>query len=186
LHLVEAGAGLFEFALEAFVLLAQALILPAELLDLGAELLQLLQDTQGHGHRVEHLDGRHRCLDWLHIRLNHYSANPQRKRQGALIKSAIDYRLVQGPDGRSLLTWQLDAAALKRWQHPEGVYVLKTSLPERTHPLAEVMRCYKGQSQVERRFHHLKGPLAVAPMFLKNPEELGNNYSNHHYLGLMV
>ena len=52
-----------------------------------AELLQLLQDTEGHGHRVEHLDGRHRCLGWLHIRLNHYSANPQRKRQGALIKS---------------------------------------------------------------------------------------------------
>jgi hypothetical protein len=80
LRLVEAGAGLFEFASEAFVLLA-------ELLDLGAELLQLLQDTEGHGHRVEHLDGRHRCLGWLHIRLNHYSANPQRKRQGALIKS---------------------------------------------------------------------------------------------------
>jgi Domain of unknown function (DUF4277)/Transposase DDE domain len=81
----------------------------------------------------------------------------------------LDYRLVQDPDGRFLLTWQFDAGALERWQHLEGVYVLKTSLPERTHPLAEVMRCYKGQSQVERRFHHLKGPLAVAPMFLKNP-----------------
>jgi hypothetical protein len=39
LRLVEAGAGLFEFALEALVLLAKALVLPAELLDLGAELL---------------------------------------------------------------------------------------------------------------------------------------------------
>ena len=50
--------------------------------------------------------------------------------------------------------------------------MLKTNLPERTHPLAEVLRTYKGQSQVERRFHHLKGPLAVAPMFLKNPERI--------------
>jgi transposase len=25
---------------------------------------------------------------------------------------------------------------------------------------------------VERRFHHLKGQLAVAPMFLKNPERI--------------
>jgi hypothetical protein len=49
LRLVEAGAGLFEFASEAFVLLAESL-------DLGAELLQLLQDGEGHGHRVEHLD----------------------------------------------------------------------------------------------------------------------------------
>ena len=47
--------------------------------------------------------------------------------------------------------------------------MLKTNLPGRTHPLAEVLRTYKSQSRVERRFHHLKGPLAVAPMFLKNP-----------------
>jgi hypothetical protein len=50
--------------------------------------------------------------------------------------------------------------------------MLKTNLPERTHPLAEVLRTYKGQSQVERRFHHLKGPLAVAPMFLKSPARI--------------
>jgi transposase len=84
----------------------------------------------------------------------------------------LDYRLVQEPGGSFTLTWQFDAQALERWQHLEGVYVLKTDLPERTHPLAEVLRTYKGQSQVERRFHHLKGPLAVAPMFLKNPERI--------------
>jgi len=52
------------------------------------------------------------------------------------------------------------------------VYVLKTNRPVRTHPVAEVLRAYKGQSQVERRFHHLKGPLAVAPVFLKNPDRI--------------
>jgi transposase len=88
--------------------------------------------------------------------------------EGAL----LDYRLVQEPGGGFTLTWHFDAKALERWQHLEGVYVLKTNLPERTHPLAEVLRTYKGQSQVERRFHHLKGPLAVAPMFLKNPERI--------------
>jgi hypothetical protein len=88
--------------------------------------------------------------------------------EGAL----LDYRLVQDPDGRFLLTWQFDAGALERWQHLEGVYVLKTNLPKQDHPLAEVLRTYKSQSQVERRFHHLKGPLAVAPMFLKNPERI--------------
>ena len=40
--------------------------------------------------------------------------------------------------------------------------MLKTNLPGRTHPVAEVLRAYKGQSRVERRFPHLKGPLAVA------------------------
>jgi transposase len=85
--------------------------------------------------------------------------------EGAL----LDYRLVPGPGSGFTLTWQFDAGAVERWQHLEGVYVLKTNLPERTHPLAEVLRTYKVQSRVERRFHHLKGPLAVAPMFLKNP-----------------
>ncbi|HMB03500.1 MAG TPA: hypothetical protein VKP69_07135, partial [Isosphaeraceae bacterium] len=84
----------------------------------------------------------------------------------------LNYRLVQGTDGRFRLTWEIDAAAMERRQHLEGVYVLKTNLPERTYPLAEVLRTYKGQSRVERRFHHLKGPLAVAPMFLKSPERI--------------
>src|SRR3954453_4700029 len=59
--------------------------------------------------------------------------------EGAL----LDYRLVQGPGGGFTLPWQFHAEALERWQHLEGVYVLKTNLPARTHPLAEVLRTYK-------------------------------------------
>jgi hypothetical protein len=99
-----------------------------------------------------------------------------RRLEAAQGKSAagarLDYRLVHDRDGGFTLTWQCDALALQRWPHLEGVYVLKTNLPERTHPLAEVLRTYPGQSQLERRFQHRKGPLAVAPMFLKNPERI--------------
>ena len=83
--------------------------------------------------------------------------------------SLFTYQLDQDRAGRFHLGWGLDPEALARWQALEGVYVLKTNLPGRTHPVGEVLRAYKGQAQVERRFHHLKGPLAVAPMFLKNP-----------------
>ena len=38
--------------------------------------------------------------------------------------------------------------------------------------MTKTLAKYKEQSQVERRIHHLKGPLAVAPMFLKNPERI--------------
>src|SRR5207244_3356697 len=38
--------------------------------------------------------------------------------------------------------------------------------------LKRVLRKYKEQSQVERRIHHLKGPLAVTPMFLEKPERI--------------
>jgi transposase len=84
----------------------------------------------------------------------------------------FDYRLSQDRRGQFRLDWGINATALERWQHLEGVYALKTNLPRETHRLTKVLRLYKEQSQVERRFHHLKGPLAVAPMFLKNPERI--------------
>ncbi len=88
--------------------------------------------------------------------------------EGAL----LGYQLAQDVGGKFSLSWAFDAGALERRQHLEGVYVLKTNLPGVTHPLAEVLRAYKSQSTVERRFHHLKGALAVAPMFLKNPDRI--------------
>jgi transposase len=88
--------------------------------------------------------------------------------EGAL----FDYRLSQDEAGHFRLDWGLNAEALQRWQHLEGIYVLKTNLPREEYGLTKVLRTYKEQSQVERRFHHLKGPLAVAPMFLKDPERI--------------
>ena len=86
--------------------------------------------------------------------------------------SLLGYQLTQDAGGTFGLTWEIDAAALERRQHLEGVYVLKTNLPGATHPLDEVLRVYKSQSGVERRSHHLKGALAVAPMFLKDPDRI--------------
>lgn len=82
------------------------------------------------------------------------------------------YELTQDRQGQFRLAWQIDGKALARCQRLEGVYVLKTNRSKRTSPLAKTLAKYKEQSQVERRFHHLKGPLAVAPMFLKNPERI--------------
>ena len=61
---------------------------------------------------------------------------------------------------------------MRRRQQLDGVYVLKTNLSQRQCPLTDALRTYKEQSTVERRFHHLKGPLAVTPMFLKKPERI--------------
>jgi hypothetical protein len=55
LSLIEAGAGRLEFASKTFVLAFKAFIVLAEL-------PQLLKDGEGHGQRVEHLDGRLRRL----------------------------------------------------------------------------------------------------------------------------
>src|SRR5437879_13852227 len=54
----------------------------------------------------------------------------------------------------------------------EGVFVLKTNRSKTKHPIAAVLAAYREQSKVEKRFHHLKGPLAVTPMFLQNPQRI--------------
>jgi transposase len=70
------------------------------------------------------------------------------------------------------LSWQIDAAALKRLKELEGVFVLKTNLSKNKHPIGAVLSTYRKQANVEKRFHHLKGPLAVTPMFLENPKRI--------------
>ncbi len=82
------------------------------------------------------------------------------------------YTLTKDRQGRFELHWKIDGQALQRRKLVEGVYVLKTNLSRQSCPLAQTLAKYKEQSGVERRIHHLKGPLAVAPMFLKNPERI--------------
>jgi transposase len=82
------------------------------------------------------------------------------------------YQLHRQRSGSLQLQWQIDAAALAEWQLLEGAFVLKTNLAKKASPLKRVLQKYKEQSQVERRIHHLKGPLAVAPMFLEKPERI--------------
>ena len=59
--------------------------------------------------------------------------------------------------------------------HREGCYVLVTTLP-RSGPGArtdeEVLRDYQAQNGIEACMHWLKGPLAVAPIFLKTPQRI--------------
>lgn len=74
--------------------------------------------------------------------------------------------------GKFALTWQIDEAALELQKELEGVFVLKTNLSKSKHPIATVLAKYREQSKVEKRFHHMKGPLAMTPMFLENPKRI--------------
>ena len=74
--------------------------------------------------------------------------------------------------GKFALTWQVDAAALKRLKELEGDFVLKTNMSKTKRPIATVLANYREQCKVEKRFHHLKGPLAVTPVFLENPKRI--------------
>ena len=85
--------------------------------------------------------------------------------------SLFDYELSEEA-GRLELTWRLDARKEKEWQDLEGVYVLKSNRSRATHPVAKEVETYKEQSNVEKRYRHIKGPLAVMPAFLEKPERI--------------
>lgn len=76
------------------------------------------------------------------------------------------------PEGKFDLTWQIDAAGLESLKQLDGVFVLKTNQPKKQHPVAAMLAKYREQSKVEKRFHHMKGPLALTPMFLENPKRI--------------
>jgi len=70
--------------------------------------------------------------------------------------------------GKPTLSWSFDQAALAAEQATDGWYGLVTNLSVEQADAAEILRRYKGQEVVERRYGTFKGPLAVAPMFLKD------------------
>jgi transposase len=69
--------------------------------------------------------------------------------------------------GKPTLAWSFDQTALQAEQATDGWYGLLTNLTVEQADAAEVLRRYKGQEVVERRYGTFKGPLGVAPMFLK-------------------
>ena len=71
-----------------------------------------------------------------------------------------------GGPGKPALTWWLDQDAIDAEAATDGWYALLTNL-DASITAAEVLLRYKGQEAVERRYGNLKGPLAVAPVFLR-------------------
>jgi transposase len=111
--------------------------------------------------------------------LNKYSLKTQQAIVARLEKakgkygegSLFEYEL-SAKAGQFKLTWRLDEKKEKEWKELEGVYVLKSSRSRATHPLAKEVETYKEQSNVEKRYRHIKGPLAVMPAFLEKPERI--------------
>jgi transposase len=70
--------------------------------------------------------------------------------------------------GKPTLAWWFDPAALEREQATDGWYGLLTNLDPAQVDAAGVLARYKGQEVVERRYGAVKGPLAVAPLFVQS------------------
>ena len=84
------------------------------------------------------------------------------------VGTCLRTRVGTDPDtGKPTLDWHYDEQVLAAEAAGDGWYALLTNLPADTDA-PEVLRRYKGQEAVERRYGAFKGPLAVTPMFLTN------------------
>ena len=83
------------------------------------------------------------------------------------VKAYLRTAITRGPAGKPALSWHFDQDAIDADATADGWYALLTNLEPGQAGAAEVFRRYKGQHVVERRYGEFKGPLAVAPLFLK-------------------
>lgn len=81
------------------------------------------------------------------------------------------------------LTWQVDADALARARRADGVFPLVTN--DRALTAAEVLRAYKRQPMIEKRFSQLKSDFCVAPVFLKEVSRI-ESLLCVYFMALMV
>lgn len=88
----------------------------------------------------------------------------KKRRVGAYLRTHIS----TDPDtGKTVFGWHFDQDAIDAEAATDGWYALLTNLDPTDADPAEVLRRYKGQSAVEQRYSTIKGPLAVAPIFLQ-------------------
>lgn len=86
--------------------------------------------------------------------------------------SLFDYELTKARGGKFRLHWSVNEKALKEQEALDGAYLLKSNVPKGVCSAGKILAEYKQQIHVERRIRDLKGPLAVAPMFLEKPERM--------------
>jgi hypothetical protein len=95
------------------------------------------------------------------------TAIARKRRVGPCLRTTI----TTGNDGKPEFTWAFDQAAIDAEAAADGWYALLTNLPAEIDA-AEVFLRYKEQPMVERRYGEFKGPLAVAPIFLRDNKRI--------------
>jgi transposase len=126
--------------------------------------------------RQRHLEKTRSEFETIEKNLNKYSLKTQDKIVSRLESAKAKYPIgdaftydLSRRSGKFSLRWEIDQAKVNRLENLDGAYVLKTDLPKSKYPSPAVLREYKEQIHVERRIGDMKGPLAIAPMFLEKP-----------------
>jgi transposase len=88
------------------------------------------------------------------------------------VEDCLRTEITCGADGKPGFTWWFDQDVLDVQAAADGWYALLTNIDAEHAEAAAILIDYKGQNSVERRYGDFKGPLAVAPMFLKDNKRI--------------
>jgi transposase len=80
---------------------------------------------------------------------------------------------------RYTLTWKLNLEALSKAEREDGVFPLLTN--DRKLSATEVLRAYKRQPLLEKRFSQFKTDFAVAPVYLKNVSRIQDLLASYFF-----
>lgn len=129
--------------------------------------------------RERHIDKIRAEFEAVERNLNKYSLTTEKKILKRLESAGNQYSEgnlfqydLKKRAGKFSLQWSIDNKELAKRKKLEGSYLIKTSLPKGQFSAADVLREYKKQIHVERRIGDMKGPLAIAPMWLEKPERI--------------
>jgi transposase len=113
---------------------------------------------------VEELLKEHDVADWLKVEIEEQVEEIFLQTRRGRPTPNMSYRKETRPAYR--LCWQLDEPRLVEAEREDGVFPLLTN--DRSLDAEQVLRAYKRQPLIEKRFSQFKTDFAVAPVYLKN------------------
>ena len=105
-----------------------------------------------------------KVTSWVVVRIEERSQETYR--QAGRGRPTAQTQYVKTTKPSYLLSWELDHAQLNVAARDDGVFPLLTN--DRAFDAEQVLRAYKRQPLIEKRFSQLKTDFAVAPVYLKN------------------
>jgi hypothetical protein len=111
--------------------------------------------------------------------LNKYDYKTERiihaRLQNQVLSKCPDYRIQvhKDTDGLFCLTYSIDWEKHHEDEMFDGIYLLRTNVPQEQSSMNAVFSSYKGQPHVERGFQTIKQPpIEVSPVWLHNPQRI--------------
>jgi transposase len=113
---------------------------------------------------VERLLAEHEAANWISVKIEEQEDVEYQQATAGRPNSKTQY--VKKTRDRYDLTWTLNQEALSQAEREDGVFPLLTN--DRALSAEEVLRAYKRQPLIEKRFSQFKTDFAVAPVYLQD------------------